>query len=197
MKTFTIFATLLSLAFASNELLQCMDRRAGEATPPTQTEWEAEHGAAIEACAKYEDVVVDVTDQCNPDEQKNSGVQAHQHELCIFTAFGWVDTTTGSLNMEKVMIDFSADEAFAEQMQASMNQCVKGMMGKEQEKAQKMHDDYVKACPQQTADMTKEEEAASVKKFEQQLLKEAEFICLFLEMGCACPEMDMEGKCKA
>jgi len=185
MKTFAIFATLLSLAFASQELLQCMDQRAADAG--NQATWEADHAGSIETCEDKQDVNVDPQDACDPKDQMNSAALAHQHEACIFEAFGWINAT-GSLDLEQIFADFSADEKFRTQLEGSMARCMKKAVDEEVAKVEKMHAEYVKKChPEDT--LTQAQKDAQKSQMTESLKYGAEATCAFLEMANECPEM--------
>jgi len=185
MKTFAIFATLLSLAFASQELLQCMDQRAADAG--NQATWEADHAGSIESCEDKQDVNVDPQDACDPKDQMNSAALAHQHEACIFQAFGWIDAT-GKVNLEKIFVDFNADADFRTQLEGSMATCMEKAVAEEVAKVEEMHAEYVEKChPEDT--LTEDQKNAQKSKMTESLKYGAEATCAFLEMANACPKV--------
>jgi len=190
MKTFAIFATFLSLAFASQELLKCMDERAKKAG--NDEKWEEEHQAGIQSCEDTQNVAAnlgkDEENTCDPDEQKNLAAHSHQHEACIFSAFGWVNET-GGLDLEKMFKDFNADEDFIDNQmknpESGFQPCMEKMVEKETKAIKDMLDSYQNKCPPRdnssegAADAQKEKVTEAVKYG-------AEAKCAMAEMSKAC-----------
>jgi len=183
MKTFVIFATFLSLAFASQELLQCMDDRAKKAGK--EEKWIEDHQEKIEGCETKQDEAGDAK-SCDKDEAKSVAAHSHQHEACIFLSFGWVDQN-GKVNVAKMFEDFNADAAFKTQVEGTLEDCVKNVGGTESQAVSDMHDAYVDKCPSAAGvQPTAEQE----EKLKQQMLAKivygAEAKCAMGEMTKAC-----------
>jgi len=197
MKTFVIFATFLSLAFASQELLQCMDERAINAG--NDKKWEEEHQAGIKSCEDTQNVAAnlgkDEKNACDPDEQKNLAAHSHQHEACIFSAFGWVNET-GGLDLEKMFKDFNADEDFMNNQMKNPEtgylKCMKDMAAQETEAVKDALDSYKEKCPPKenpSGGDAEEQKKAQEKKMKESLKYGAEGKCAFIEMSKECEKI--------
>merc|ERR1712088_175624 len=103
MKTFAIFATLLSVAFADECLMKCLNTRSEG--------WIDTHQKAIDSCNDKKDEKTTPEDPCDHEQQKQAAGKAHQHEACIFVAFGWVNAT-GAVQIDAMLGDFmTGDDA--------------------------------------------------------------------------------------
>lgn len=144
MKTFAIFATLLSMAFAKQELLDCMD-------PAAVTNQET----LVQECQDVTDSTTELDCDSTHDEIINSAKTGHVHEVCILNKFGWI-SDTGDVNMTKMIEDLagglltgqaSADLKTAmEDQNSGFAVCVPEMEKKEEEKAKAQHDKYLADC---------------------------------------------------
>jgi len=183
MKTFVIFATFLSLAFASKELLQCMDDRAKAAGK--EEKWITDHQAKIEGCEAKQNEAGDAK-SCDKDEAKSVAAHSHQHEACIFLSFGWVDQN-GKVNVAKMFEDFNADAEFKTQVEGSLENCVENVGNTESQAVSDMHDAYVEKCPSAAGVQPTEDQE---QKLKQQMLEKilfgAEAKCAMGEMTTAC-----------
>jgi len=183
MKTFVIFATFMSLAFASQELLLCMDERAADAGKESQ--WAADHEQTIQDCDSKQNIAANQDDQtCNVAEAKDAAAHAHQQEACIMVGFGWI-SSDGKVNVDKMFEDFNADQKFKDQVKGTMEACVKRVSGKESKAVKDMHAAFVEKCGE-SADQTPEDAEAVKQAMIAEMAYGAEAKCAMGEMFKAC-----------
>merc|ERR1711881_431137 len=136
-------------------------------------------------CNDKKDEKTTPTDPCDHEQQKEAAAKAHQHEACIFVAFGWVNAT-GAVNVTAMLKDFGPDKDLENAMtskEGGYKECIKRMMEEEADKAKEMMEKYSEDCTADdftgfSDDEKKEQESAMAK----QLAYGAEARCAMIEL---------------
>jgi len=184
MKTFAIFATLLSMAFAAQELLDCMDPAAASAQQ-----------ALVAECQDVTDSDEQLGCDASHDAIINSAKTGHVHEMCILNKFEWL-SDTGDLLLDNMIEDLgtgllkdgaSADLAKAmKDPNSGFEACLPAMEAKEEKKAKDQHDKYVTDCHGEEPPFTKEEIDAQKEEHGKRGKQTAAAHCMMAEVMKAC-----------
>jgi len=184
MKTFAIFATLLSMAFAKQELLDCMD-------PAAVTDQQT----LVANCQEVTDSTTKLGCDSTHDQIINSAKTGHVHEVCILNEFGWI-SDTGDVQMDNMIADLtggllkgeaSADlKAAMEDPNSGFAVCLPAMEEKEEEKAKAQHDKYLADCHGEEPPFTQDEIDAQKELHGNMGKQNAAAHCVMAEMMKAC-----------